>query len=137
MKRKANAIWKGSGLEGQGTLTTASKVLNQSPYSHDTRFKDDPGTNPEELIAAAHAGCFNMKLSFNIGGAGFTPQELHSDCVVTFADGAIVQSHITLTATVEGIDPQKFDELVKDAELNCPISKLLDTEIVVEYTLNV
>lgn len=136
MIRKATAVWKGSGKEGQGHLTTQSTVLNQTQYSFNTRFADGVGTNPEELIAAAHAGCFTMKLSFNLTAAGFVPDELETICNINFENGAITSSHLILKACVNGIDADKFTELVKDAEENCPISKLLNTEISVESTLN-
>ncbi|MBC8882751.1 OsmC family protein [Flavobacterium piscinae] len=136
MKRHAIAVWNGSGKEGKGNLTTQSTVLNKTQYSFGSRFEDGIGTNPEELIAAAHAGCFTMKLSFNLGGAGFEPTELETKCQVTFVDGAITKSHLILKATVNGISEGRFAELVKDAEENCPISKVLNTAISVEYTLN-
>jgi len=136
MIRKATAVWKGTGKEGQGHLTTQSTVLNQAQYSFNTRFADGIGTNPEELIAAAHAGCFTMKLSFNLSGAGFIPEELETVCHINFENGSITSSHLVLKACVAGIDSDKFNELVKDAEANCPISKLLNTAISVEYTLN-
>lgn len=135
MKRNATAVWNGSGKEGAGTLTTQSTVLNKTQYSFKTRFEDGVGTNPEELIAAAHAGCFTMKLSFNIDEAGFTATELQTKCDVNFENGAVTQSHLTLNATVPGISQEKFDELVADAEKNCPISKLLNTAISVNATL--
>lgn len=136
MKRKATAVWNGSGKEGTGHLTTQSTVLSKTQYSFNSRFADGVGTNPEELIAAAHAGCFTMKLSFNLGEAGFEPKELQTDCAITFEDGTITESHLTLKAQVPGIAQAKFDELVKDAEKNCPISRLLNTKITVESTLN-
>jgi osmotically inducible protein OsmC len=136
MKRTATAVWNGSGKDGKGHLSTQSTVLNQTQYSFTSRFEDGIGTNPEELIAAAHAGCFTMKLSFNLGGAGFTPQSLETKCEIKFENGAIVSSHLILKAVVEGIDNDKFAELVADAEKNCPISKLLNTTISVEYSLN-
>jgi osmotically inducible protein OsmC len=136
MKRTATAMWQGSGKEGSGHLTTQSTVLNKTQYSFNSRFADGIGTNPEELVAAAHAGCFTMKLSFNIGGAGFTPTSLETKCEINFVDGSIVESHLILTAKVDGIDAAKFAELVKDAEANCPISKLLNTKITVTYKLN-
>lgn len=136
MKRKATAVWQGTGKEGDGHLSTQSGVLEKTQYSYLSRFEQGIGTNPEELIAAAHAGCFAMKLSFVLTGAGFTPEELHVDGVVTLADGKIQESRLILKAKVAGIDVEKFAECVKDAELNCPISKSLDTNIVVEYTLN-
>lgn len=136
MKRKATAVWQGSGKTGKGHLSTQSTVLNKTQYSFSSRFENGVGTNPEELIAAAHAGCFTMKLSFNLGETGFEPKELETNCEITFEDGKITQSHLILKANVEGISKDKFDELVKDAEKNCPISQLLKTEISVEYTLN-
>ncbi|MFN4027178.1 MULTISPECIES: OsmC family peroxiredoxin [Flavobacterium] len=136
MKRKATAVWNGSGKDGKGHLTTQSTVLNQTQYSFGSRFEEGIGTNPEELVGAAHAGCFSMKLAFNLQAAGFTATELKTDAEIVFEDGSIVASNLTLTAKVEGIEAAKFDELVKDAEANCPISKLLNTKISVQYTLN-
>lgn len=136
MKRRATAVWNGSGKDGKGHLTTQSTVLNQTQYSFGSRFEEGIGTNPEELVGAAHAGCFSMKLAFNLQEAGFTPTELKTNCEIVFEDGSIVASNLTLTATVDGISKDKFDELVKDAETNCPISKLLNTKISVTSTLN-
>lgn len=136
MKRHATAIWQGSGKEGNGNLTTQSTALNKTQYSFNTRFADGIGTNPEELIAAAHAGCFTMKLSFNLSGAGYIPKELETKCEITFENGIITESHLILNAQVDGIDVDRFKELLKDAETNCPISKLLNTKISVEYKLN-
>ena len=125
MIRHATAVWNGSGKEGKGHLTSASTVLNQTQYSFNTRFEDGVGTNPEELIAAAHAGCFAMKLSFVLGAAGFTPTSLDAKCEITFENGTLSKSHLILQASIPGIDEAKFQECVKDAEQNCPISKLL------------
>jgi lipoyl-dependent peroxiredoxin len=136
MKRNATAIWQGGGKDGKGHLTTQSTVLNKTQYSYVSRFEEGIGTNPEELIAAAHAGCFTMKLSFNLGGAGFTPDELETRCEINFENGVLTESHLILKATVKGIDQAKFAELVKDAEANCPISKVLNTKIYVDFTLN-
>lgn len=136
MKRKAIAIWQGSGKEGKGNLTTQSTVLNKTQYSFNTRFADGIGTNPEELIAAAHSGCFTMKLSFNLSEAGFVPDQLETSCTITFENGAITESHLSLNAQVKDIAETQFAALVKDAEENCPISKLLNTKITVEHTLN-
>ena len=135
MSRSATAIWHGSGKEGNGQLTTDSTVLKDSKYSYKTRFEDEPGTNPEELIAAAHAGCFSMKLSFVLGEAGFTPDQIETKCEITLAAGAITKSHLTVNATVPGIDKEKFDECAMNAKENCPVSKLLNTEISMEATL--
>lgn len=135
IRRNATSVWEGSGKEGKGHLTTQSTVLNKTQYSYGTRFEDGVGTNPEELIAAAHAGCFNMKLSFVLGGAGFTPTNLETKCTITLDNGAVTTSQLDLTATVPGIDKAKFDECVADAEKNCPISKLLNCEISVDAKL--
>jgi osmotically inducible protein OsmC len=136
MKRSAVAVWNGTGKEGKGHLTTQSTTLNKTQYSFSSRFEEGVGTNPEELVAAAHAGCFAMKLSFNISGAGFTPDTLEAKSVVTLENGSVTSSFITLKAVVPGISEEKFAELVADAEKNCPISKLLNAEIKVDYTLN-
>lgn len=136
MKRKAVAVWNGNGKEGKGNLTTGSKVLNQTNYSFGSRFENGEGTNPEELIAAAHAGCFAMKLTFNLQEAGYTADKLEAEGTVELADGKVTSSNIKLTAKVSGVGEEEFAKLVKDAEQNCPISVLLDTEINVAYTLN-
>jgi osmotically inducible protein OsmC len=137
MKRKASAIWQGSGKEGKGSLTAPSKVLNNTPYSFKTRFEEGVfGTNPEELVAAAHAGCFSMKLSFNIDAAGFTADSIETTCEVTFEDGVISKSHLTVAAKVKGISKEKFDAAVADAEKNCPISRSLTAKISVNASLN-
>ncbi len=136
MKRRATAVWNGSGKDGKGHLTTQSTVLNQTQYSFGSRFEEGIGTNPEELVGAAHAGCFSMKLAFNLQEAGFTATELKTDAEIVFEDGTIVASNLTLTAKIDGISKDKFDELVKDAEANCPISRLLNTKITVTATLN-
>lgn len=135
MSRQATAIWQGSGKEGKGNLTSQSTVLDKVQYSYKSRFEEGPGTNPEELIAAAHAGCFSMKLSFVLGEAGFTPEEIETKCDITLSNGAITKSHLTVKATVPGIDKQKFDECAENAKANCPVSKLLNTDISMEATL--
>lgn len=137
MKRFATANWQGSGKEGKGLLTSQSTVLNKTQYSFNTRFADGIGTNPEELIAAAHAGCFSMKLSFNLSGAGFVPDFIDTRCDITLdpEKGEITQSHLTVSVKVAGISKEKFDELVADAKTNCPISKLLTATISYEATL--
>src|SRR5688572_8398574 len=104
MKRNATAIWKGTGKEGTGTLKTQSGVLSDAQYSYKTRFEDGIGTNPEELMAAAHAGCFSMKLSFVLGAAGFTADEINTDCHITLDNGAITKSELVVRAKVPGID---------------------------------
>lgn len=135
MKRNATAVWQGSGKDGKGVLSAQSGILNNSQYSYTSRFEEGIGTNPEELVAAAHAGCFSMKLSFVLDGAGFTAEKLTTRCDITLENGAITNSHLTLNAKVPGIGQEKFDEAVADAKVNCPISKLLNTEISVEAVL--
>jgi osmotically inducible protein OsmC len=135
MIRTATAVWEGTGKEGNGHLTTQSTVLNKTQYSFNTRFADGIGTNPEELVAAAHAGCFTMKLSFVLNAAGFTADSLDTKCELEFKDGAITKSHLIVSAKVSGIENEKFQECVKDAEANCPISKLLNTAISSEAIL--
>lgn len=137
MKRNATAVWNGSGKEGSGHLTTQSGVLSNTQYSFNSRFAEGIGTNPEELIAAAHAGCFAMKLSFVLGAAGFTPESLDAKAEITLdpAKGEVTNSHITLKAKVPGISKEKFDECAADAKANCPISKLLKAEISLDAQL--
>lgn len=136
MKRNATAVWNGTGKDGKGNLTTQSGVLSATQYSFSSRFEDGIGTNPEELIAAAHAGCFTMKLAFNLQAEGFAADELQTKGEIVLADGTVTESNLTLKATVSEISEAKFEELVRDAEANCPISKLLNTKITVNYTLN-
>jgi len=135
MIRNATAVWNGSGKEGKGTVSTASGVLQQTQYSYKSRFEEGTGTNPEELVAAAHAGCFTMKLSFVLGEAGFTPENLETKCEISFENGSVTKSHLIVKGTVPGISKEKFEECVKNAEQNCPISKLLKTTISSEATL--
>ena len=135
MRRKANAIWKGTGKEGTGQVSTQSTVLNKTQYSFSSRFEEGIGTNPEELVAAAHAGCFSMKLSFVLNEAGFTADEINTDCIITLDNGAITKSELLLKAKVPGISKEKFDTCAKDAKENCPISKLLNTQISLEAQL--
>lgn len=136
MKRSATAVWSGNGKEGKGHLTTSSEVLQKTQYSFSSRFENGKGTNPEELIAAAHAGCFAMKLTFNLQEAGYTANTLEAQGVVTLSEGKVTSSEIILNANVDGVEDDEFSSLVKDAEKNCPISVLLDTDISVKYTLN-
>lgn len=135
MVRNATAVWNGSGKEGNGTMSTASGVLRDSQYSYNTRFADGIGTNPEELVAAAHAGCFSMKLSFILGEAGFTPEKLETKCEVTFENGSITKSNLTVTGKVPGIDENKWQECVKKAEQTCPITKSLTAQTTAEGKL--
>jgi lipoyl-dependent peroxiredoxin len=134
--RSATAVWKGGGKEGSGNMSTESGLLDNAQYSYKTRFEDGKGTNPEELIAAAHAGCFSMKLSFVLQAAGFTADEIETRCGVTLADGKITKSELTLRARISGIDQAKFDECANEAKENCPVSKLLNTEITLNATLS-
>jgi lipoyl-dependent peroxiredoxin len=136
MLRNATAVWNGSGKEGNGHLTTQSGVLDQTQYSFNSRFAEGKGTNPEELVAAAHAGCFTMKLSFVLNEAGFTADNLETRCEITFENGAVTKSHLTVKGRVPNIDEAKWQEAVKNAEQNCPISKLLNTTITSEAQLN-
>ena len=127
--RKASANWQGSGKEGKGTLTTGSTILNSTQYSFSSRFEEGIGTNPEELVVAAHAGCFTMKLSFVLGENGFTPTSLDTKAGITFEDGKITNIHLDLTGNIPGIDDAKFQELALIAKNTCPISTLLNTDI--------
>ena len=136
MKRNATAVWLGTGKEGQGHLTTQSKVLEKTQYSYNSRFAEGIGTNPEELVAAAHAGCFTMKLALNIDAAGFTAKQLETRCEITIENGTINKSQLTLHAWIEGMSQEKFHDLVEEAEKNCPVSKLLKAAISVTATLN-
>jgi len=135
MKRNATAVWNGTGKEGNGHLTTQSGVLDKTQYSFNSRFADGIGTNPEELVAAAHAGCFTMKLSFVLNAAGFTADTIETKCDITLDNGSITESHLSVKATVPGIDNEKFEAAVLDAKANCPISKLYNTNITHEVTL--
>lgn len=133
--RNAKATWKGSGKEGKGYLTTGSTVLDKAQYSFNTRFEDGKGTNPEELIGAAHAGCFAMQLSFLLGEENFTPTTLDVDAKVAFKDGEIVKVTLDLKGDVPKITADKFKEIANKAKEVCPVSKLLDTEIELNASL--
>ena len=135
MKRKATAIWNGSGKEGKGNVSTQSTVLHQTQYSFGSRFEEGIGTNPEELMAAAHAGCFTMKLSFVLGAAGFTPDSLETTCTISLADGVINKSELSVIGNVPGISIEKFQECAADAKANCPVSKAYSMEITLEAKL--
>ena len=135
MKRTATAVWNGSGKEGNGNLTTQSTVLNKTQYSFTSRFENGIGTNPEELMAAAHAGCFTMKLSFVLGAAGFTPDSLETSCVISLEEGVITSSDLVVKAKVPGITPEKFQECAADAKANCPVSKVYNITISLEASL--
>ena len=136
-KRNGTAVWNGSGKEGSGVVSTQSGVLANTQYSFNSRFAEGIGTNPEELVAAAHAGCFAMKLSFVLGAAGFTADSLDATATINFdtAQGKITESHLVLKAKVPGIGKEKFDECVAEAKANCPISLLLNAAISIEAEL--
>lgn len=136
MKRYATAVWQGTGKEGNGHLSTQSTILNKTQYSFSSRFENGPGTNPEELVAAAHAGCFTMKLSFVLNAAGFTADTLETRCDITLQDGSITESHLNVKATIPGINEEQFAAAVADAKANCPISKLYNTNITHEAVLS-
>ena len=138
MKRKVAAIWKGDGADGSGVLTAQSGAFTNMPYSFKTRFENDKGelgTNPEELIAAAHAGCFNMKLSFVLNESNFHPDELNTEAILTFEDGKILSIDLRLEAKVPNISLDKLIELAEDAKKNCPISGALKCKINLHTTL--
>ncbi len=138
--RTATARYEGLGKDGKGHVSTQSTVLDDNPYGFGTRFGDEPGTNPEELIAAAHASCFTMALSFALAGAGFTEGTLDTKAAVQLdkdGDGfTVTRSDLTLTATVPGIEPAQFEEIAAGAKAGCPISKVLNCEITLQHTLN-
>ena len=132
MLRKINAIWEGDGSNGIGSLTAQSGAFNKMPYSFKTRFENDNGklgTNPEELIAGALSGCFNMKLAFVLNESNFNPDELNTVAILTFEDGKIISIDLNLKAKVAGIDKEKFELLAVEAKNNCPISGALNCEI--------
>ena len=135
IKRKATAVWNGSGKEGKGQLTTQSGVLKDTQYGFNSRFADGIGTNPEELIAAAHSGCFSMKLAFNLQEAGLTADEIQTSAVVILENGGINQIDMTTAVKAEGLTAEKLEELATNAKENCPISKLLATDITMTATL--
>jgi lipoyl-dependent peroxiredoxin len=133
MIRKASAVWNGSLKEGKGTISSESGVLAKTPYSFATRFEGAHGTNPEELIAAAHAGCFSMALSAQLGGAGITPESIETTAAVTLekvdAGFAITKVHLDVAARIPGGDQAKFEQAAQAAKAGCPVSKLLKAEI--------
>ena len=137
--RTALARYDGFGKDGKGHLSTQSGVLTQQPYGFGTRFGDEPGTNPEELAAAAHAGCFTMALSFALAGAGYSAGSIENKAAVTLDKDAsgfkITKSALTLTAKVDGIEESEFARIAAEAKANCPISKLFNTEITLDHTL--
>lgn len=139
MQRKASAVWQGGLKDGKGTISTDSGVLKQTPYSFSTRFEDGKGTNPEELLAAAHAGCFAMALSNELSHAGMIPNRLDATATISLEKGsdgfAITKSHIDLIADIPGADKTQFEAAVKAAKIGCPVSKLFKAEITVSAKL--
>jgi osmotically inducible protein OsmC len=139
MKHKASAIWQGSLKEGTGTMSTGSGALVNKPYSFKTRFEGEQGTNPEELIGAAHAGCFSMAFSMILGLAGFTPDKIETTATVSLEpkDGgfAITSSHLEMTAAIPGIDEATFQDLAAKAKAGCPVSKVLNAAITLDARL--
>lgn len=139
MQRKATAVWQGNLKEGKGSLTTESGVLKQTPYSFNTRFEGQPGTNPEELLAAAHAGCFTMALSAELGKVGITADKMETTSTISLekvGEGfSITKSHLDLTAHIPNADKAKFDTAVQAAKTGCPVSKLYKAEITINVKL--
>lgn len=139
MKRTASAVWQGDLKQGKGTLSTGSGALKETPYSFTARFENGAGTNPEELIAAAHAGCFTMATTASLSRAGFVPEKLSTEATLTMeqVDGqwTITRIDLALTARVPGIEPQKFDDIAADAKANCPVSRVLNAEVTLDAKL--
>ena len=138
MKRNVNAIWNGDGIDGNGLLTAQSGAFNKMPYSFKTRFENDNGdlgTNPEELIASALAGCFNMKLAFVLNEANFNPAELNTNATLTFIDSSVISIELILKGKVPNLNEEKFIEFAEDAKKNCPISGVLNCEIILNASL--
>lgn len=135
MKRRAEAVWNGTIKEGKGHLTTQSTTLNQTQYSFHSRFEDGVGTNPEELLAAAHAGCFTMKLSADLTQAGYNPEELKTTSHISLEDGKITLSALKVTAKVQGLSNDEFQKIAKGAKENCPVSVAFSFDISLEAEL--
>lgn len=135
MKHYATSIWNGSGKDGHGQVTTESYVMDRTEFTFDSRFADGKGTNPEELLAAAHACCFNMKLSFVLGEAGFVPSTLETTCHVNFENGFINGSHLSIKANVPGISQQDFDACIKEATECSPLGRALNIKITIDTFL--
>ena len=139
MSKKATAIWEGGVKDGGGTISTETGVLNEAPYGFKSRFENGKGTNPEELIAAAHAGCFSMALSMMLGVAGSPPERIHTEAAVSIEKKGdaleITSSHLTVSARVPGMDAAQFQEIANKAKEGCPVSKVLNAEITMDATL--
>jgi osmotically inducible protein OsmC len=136
MKRSANAVWKGSLKEGAGTFGVESGVISGQKYGFKTRFENEPGTNPEELIAAAHASCFSMAVSGQLGERGITPQSIETTCTITFENLTLTKSKLATKITAKGADRKKVEEAAQVAKANCPISKVLNLEVALELDLH-
>ncbi len=136
MKRNASAVWNGSGKEGTGNLSTQSGVLNKNQYSWNSRFADGIGTNPEELVAAAFAGCFSMKLSFVLGKKNLMPEQIDTICSITIDNEIITEAHLDVKAKVQGATAASFAAAAEEAKKECPIGKLLNTNITLTAELN-
>lgn len=132
MKRSSTAVWRGSGKNGSGKITSQSKTLDNAFYAWNSRYAEEKGTNPEELIAAAHAGCFTMKLGFLLSDAGFPPQEIETSSTVTLEESTITESHLVVNAVVPGIEKERFMELAEKSRKECPVSKALNMKITME-----
>ncbi|PQA55506.1 OsmC family protein [Siphonobacter curvatus] len=135
MKRNATAVWNGTIKEGKGHLTTQSTTLNQTQYSFNSRFAEGVGTNPEELMAAAHAGCFTMKLSLDLTTAGFNPESLQTVATITLDNGVITRSDLVLEAKIPGITEEQFQQIAAGAKAECPVSKAYNLTITLQATL--
>ena len=136
MKRTATAVWNGSGKDGTGKVSTQTTTLKDVQYSYKSRFEQGVGSNPEELIDAAHSGCYSMKLSFVLGAAGFEPETIETTCAINFENGVITGSHLTVKAKVPGIDEAKFKQAAEEAKANCPVSKALNIDITMDASLD-
>lgn len=132
MKRSSTAIWHSSGKEGSGKITSQSKLLNNAFYAWNTRYSEEKGTNPEELLAAAHAGCFTMKLSFLLSDAGYVPEMIETTSTVTLEENTITQSHLVVKAKVPGISEKNFLECAEKSKNECPVSKALKLKITMD-----
>ena len=139
MQRKASAVWKGGLKDGKGSISAPGGVLNDTQYSFTSRFENGPGTNPEELVAAAHAGCFSMALSGQLGNLGMTAESINNNAILTFekleAGWTVTEVHLDVTAKIPGADPAKFETAANNAKAGCPISRLLNTKITMQARL--
>jgi lipoyl-dependent peroxiredoxin len=135
MKRKSSAVWNGSLKEGNGTMSSSGNAFKNLPYSFNSRFAEGKGTNPEELIAAAHAGCFSMALSAELGKAGFVPEKIETTSTIDFENGVLTESHLTVIVKIPGINKVTLEKIANEAKTNCPISKVLKLNITMDITL--